>query len=148
VSRIHLIGDATRRAHHPSRRIGTTPNRARGQRARHRSSVAINQRIREHIVGHQQTIRAWKDLDFRAALDSDEGANLPSSPVGTIELDDADLGDASGRSMSIITQTSICATSLPCAATIAIAVSNQISCGACDESLWHGSCGFSSIGCC
>jgi len=100
-------------------------------------------------VGHQRTIRAWKDLDFRAALDSDEGANLPSSPVGTIELDDADLGDASGGAMPLpITQTSICVTSLPCAAAIAIGISNQISCGTCDESLWHGGCGFSSIGCC
>ena len=98
-------------------------------------------------MGNQQTIRAWKDLDFRASLDPNEGTGLPSSPVGTIELDDADLGDPSGG-MIPITQTSICATSLGCAATITIAISNQISCGGCEESMWHGTCGFSSVGCC
>ena len=96
----------------------------------------------------QRTIRAWKDLDFRASLEPNADADLPSSPVGIIELEDADLGDPSGGVVAAITQTSICATSLPCAATIAIAVSNQISCGACEESLWHGTCGFSSVGCC
>jgi mersacidin/lichenicidin family type 2 lantibiotic len=98
-------------------------------------------------MGDQRTIRAWKDLDFRALLDANEQAELPASPVGTIELADGDLGDPSGGAVPI-TQTSICATSLPCAASIAITISNQISCGACDESLWHGTCGFSSIGCC
>ena len=98
-------------------------------------------------MGNERTIRAWKDLDFRASLDPDEEAAVPSSPVGLIDLDDVDLGDPSGGALPI-TQTSICQTSLPCAATIAIGISNQISCGACDESLWHGTCGFSSIGCC
>lgn len=95
----------------------------------------------------QRTIRAWKDLDFRASLAPNEAAELSSSPAGTIELADADLGDPSGAAMPI-TATSLCVTSLGCAATIAIGVSNQISCGTCAESLWHGSCGFSSLGCC
>lgn len=98
-------------------------------------------------MGNERTIRAWKDLDFRASLDPNEGAGLPSSPVGTIELDDTDLGDPPGGSVPI-TQTSICATSLPCAGAILVTVSNQISCGTCEESLWHGTCGFSSVGCC
>jgi mersacidin/lichenicidin family type 2 lantibiotic len=96
----------------------------------------------------QRTISAWKDLDFRASLEPGEEADLPASPAGTIELADEDLGDVAGGAVAIITQTSICATSLPCATAVVITVSNNISCGACDESLWHGTCGFSSIGCC
>jgi mersacidin/lichenicidin family type 2 lantibiotic len=98
-------------------------------------------------MGDLRTIRAWKDADFRASLDPDDGVGLAPSPVGDIELADADLGDPSGG-LVVITQTSICATSLGCLWGVSIAFSNQISCGACDQSLWHGSCDFSSIGCC
>src|SRR5688500_6139712 len=98
-------------------------------------------------MGYQRTIRAWKDVDFRASLVADEGADLPASPVGTIELADDDLGDAAGGAPAI-TQTSNCATTLYCAGAVTIAISNQISCGTCETSLWHGTCGFSSIGCC
>jgi len=97
-------------------------------------------------MGDHRTIRAWKDLDFRASLDPNEGAALVS-PVGDIELADADLGDVSGG-MIPITQTSICATSPACMMSIAVGISSQISCGNCAESLWHGTCGFSSVGCC
>ena len=98
-------------------------------------------------MGNERTIRAWKDLDFRASLDPNEEAALPSSPVGLIDLDDVDLGDPSGGALPI-TQTSICATSLPCATGVIIAVSNTLSCGACDTTMWHGTCAASSIGCC
>ena len=98
-------------------------------------------------MGNERTIRAWKDPDFRDSLDPNEDANVPASPVGTVDLDDIDLGAAPGGSMPI-SQTSICQTSLPCAASIAIGISNQLSCGTCQESMWHGTCGFSSVGCC
>ena len=99
-------------------------------------------------MGIQRTIRAWKDVDFRASL-ADEGADVTASPVGTVELADADLGGVAGGDMAApLTQTGICATSWGCAGAITIAISNQISCGTCEESLWHGTCGFSSIGCC
>jgi mersacidin/lichenicidin family type 2 lantibiotic len=91
-------------------------------------------------------IRAWKDADFRASLDSAEQASL-ASPAGAIELADADLGDAAGGEEAL-TQTSICATSWPCAIAGTIAISKNISCGACDTTLWSGSCAVSSIGCC
>jgi mersacidin/lichenicidin family type 2 lantibiotic len=99
-------------------------------------------------MGDSHTIRAWKDIDYRASLDPGVQADLPASPVGTIELADDDLGNAAGGALAAITMTSICATSLPCATGVIIAISNTISCGACDTTLWHGTCAASSIGCC
>ena len=84
------------------------------------------------------TIRAWKDADYRRMLSADDAA-AAQSPAGTIELDDLDLGDVAGGSMPI-TQTTICGTSLGCVTVVTIAVSKNISCGACDASLWSGSC--------
>jgi mersacidin/lichenicidin family type 2 lantibiotic len=98
-------------------------------------------------MGDHRTIRAWKDAEFRAAL-GDEAMGLAPSPVGAIELADEDLGDAAGGAVAIITQTTFCATSAQCATLILIGISNQISCGACDTTLWHGTCAASSIGCC
>jgi mersacidin/lichenicidin family type 2 lantibiotic len=97
-------------------------------------------------MGDHRTIRAWKDAEFRASL-GDEAVALAPSPVGTIELQDEDLGDAAGG-VVLFTETSICTTSLPCAGAILVTISNQISCGACNTTLWHGSCAASSIGCC
>jgi hypothetical protein len=31
---------------------------------------------------------------------------------------------------------------------VLVTISNGISCGACDTTLWHGSCYASSVGCC
>jgi mersacidin/lichenicidin family type 2 lantibiotic len=99
-------------------------------------------------MGDLTTIRAWKDLDFRASLEETGRTAVADSPVGTIELADEDLGDASGGAIQAVTQTSICATSTGCVTTIIIAISDTFSCGACDTTLWHGSCSASSIGCC
>lgn len=98
-------------------------------------------------MGDQRIIRAWKDVDFRVTLEG-EGAEVPESPVGTIELADDDLGDVAGGMPGIITQTSICVTSLPCATAGLVAISSTLSCNTCATTLWHGSCGASSIGCC
>ena len=98
-------------------------------------------------MGDHRTIRAWKDVEFRASL-GDEAVELAPSPVGTIELEDGDLGDAAGGDILIFTETSICTTSVPCAGAILVTISNQFSCGACATTLWHGSCAASSIGCC
>jgi mersacidin/lichenicidin family type 2 lantibiotic len=98
-------------------------------------------------MGDSRTTRAWKDIEYRASL-GDEAEGLAPSPVGTIELDDEDLGETAGGAVAILTQTSICTTSLPCAGAILVTVSNQVSCGACDTTLWHGTCAASSIGCC
>jgi len=94
-----------------------------------------------------QTIRAWKDEDYRLTLDPNAQASLQESPAGSIELADTDLGAPSGGSVAI-TQGGICATSLPCFTVVTVAISKNISCGACDTTLWSGSCDVSSIGCC
>jgi mersacidin/lichenicidin family type 2 lantibiotic len=99
-------------------------------------------------MGDHRTIRAWKDVEFRASLGDDELGGVAPSPVGTIDLTDQDLGDVAGGEMAQITVTSVCTTSLPCATAIIVTVSNQFSCGDCDTTLWHGTCAASSIGCC
>jgi mersacidin/lichenicidin family type 2 lantibiotic len=98
-------------------------------------------------MGENRIIRAWKDSDYRQTLDGDALASLPESPVGTIELDDEDLGDVAGGAI-VITQTTICATTWACVTVATIAISKNISCGACDTTLWSGTCAVSSIGCC
>ena len=92
------------------------------------------------------TIRAWKDADYRQMLSAEDAADA-QSPAGTIELDDGDLGDVAGGTAAV-TQTTICGTSLGCVTVITLALSKNISCGACTASLWSGTCYASSVGCC
>ena len=99
------------------------------------------------MVDHP-TIRAWKDEGYRLTLMPDQRAATPESPAGTIDLDDADLGDVAGGEVNGLTQGTICATGLGCVTVITIAISKNISCGACDTTLWSGTCAVSSIGCC
>ncbi len=93
------------------------------------------------------TIRAWKDADYRQALSAEDTA-ATQSPAGTIELDDADLGDVAGGTAAGLTQTGICGTSMACVTVVTIAISKNISCGACVATLWSGTCAVSSVGCC
>lgn len=94
------------------------------------------------------TIRAWKDEAYRLTLAPENRDALPVSPAGPIELNDADLGDVAGGDVAIVTQTTICVTSLACVTVATIAISRNISCGACPQTLWSGSCAVSSVGCC
>lgn len=41
-------------------------------------------------------IRAWKDEDYRLSLSDAQRSMLPDSPVGPIELSDADMGMLAG----------------------------------------------------
>lgn len=91
------------------------------------------------------TIRAWKDAAYRQMLSADDAVSA-QSPAGTIELDDGDLGEVAGG--TVITQTTVCGTSLACVTVITIAVSKNVSCGACTATLWSGTCYASSVGCC
>ena len=93
----------------------------------------------------QATIRAWKDADYREMPDA-EGVAAIQSPAGSIELDDIDLGEVAAGAP--LTETSICGTTLGCVTVVTIAISKNISCGACDTTLWSGSCYASSVGCC
>ena len=44
----------------------------------------------------KDTIRAWKDEEYRASLSSADLASLEESPVGAVELDDEDLAMVGG----------------------------------------------------
>jgi len=99
-------------------------------------------------MADHHTIRAWKDESYRLTLDPEARSAVPESPAGTIELSDADLGEVAGGSQLLVTQTTICITSLACVTVATIAISQNISCGACDHTLWSGSCWASSVGCC
>lgn len=94
-----------------------------------------------------QIIRAWKDSDYRDTLDAHELASLPASPIGNVELSDEQLGEIAGGDVEV-TQTGICATSLPCFTVATVTISKNLSCGACDVTLWSGTCAVSSVGCC
>lgn len=86
----------------------------------------------------ETTIRAWKDEDFRFALAA-QGRQVTDSPAGAVELADDVLGDVvGGQSLTSIL------TTVPCAG----AVSSTFSCLTCEHTVWHGSCGTLSIGCC
>jgi mersacidin/lichenicidin family type 2 lantibiotic len=41
-------------------------------------------------------IRAWKDPAYRAALSTEQRAQLPEHPAGLVELDDTFLEDVAG----------------------------------------------------
>jgi mersacidin/lichenicidin family type 2 lantibiotic len=47
-------------------------------------------------MSHLNTIRAWKDAEYRQSLSEAERALLPEHPAGLIELSDADLDAAGG----------------------------------------------------
>ena len=47
-----------------------------------------------------KAIRAWEDPEFRSSLSAAELAELPASPVGAIELTDAELGAVMGGAQS------------------------------------------------
>jgi mersacidin/lichenicidin family type 2 lantibiotic len=46
-------------------------------------------------------IRAWKDAEYRKSLSSEELALVPESPVGQVELTEADLTQVSGGTLSV-----------------------------------------------
>ena len=100
------------------------------------------------MIDSRTTIRAWKDESFRLTLNDAELALLPDSPAGAITLADADLGETAGGEEAGLTDTSICGTSWYCATVASIAISKNMSCGACPTTLWSGSCAVSSLGCC
>ncbi|MFL6094727.1 MAG: mersacidin/lichenicidin family type 2 lantibiotic [Blastococcus sp.] len=47
-----------------------------------------------------KTIRAWEDPEFRSSLSAADLAALPESPVGAVELTDAELGEVLGAAQS------------------------------------------------
>ncbi len=41
-------------------------------------------------------VRAWKDRNYRESLSEEQLAQLPSNPVGYVELTEADLSEIAG----------------------------------------------------
>ena len=64
-------------------------------------------------MSHRNTIRAWKDPEYRASLTAEELALLPSNPAGLIDLTDSELGEISGGASA----TTAASCSNPCPAT-------------------------------
>ena len=42
------------------------------------------------------TIRAWKDAEYRASLSAAELAALPANPAGLVELPDEEMAEVAG----------------------------------------------------
>ena len=51
------------------------------------------------------TIRAWKDADYRASLSAAELAALPENPAGLVELPEAEMAQVAGADLSYFTGT-------------------------------------------
>lgn len=47
-------------------------------------------------------IESWRDEEYRESLDSETRSLLPESPVGEIELSEADLAQVDGGSATVI----------------------------------------------
>ncbi len=84
-------------------------------------------------------IRAWKDEEYRNSLTSDQLAALPENPAGLVELEDSDLLNVDGG------------TSVPCAivtSAISFILTDGLSCSVNCATVFQGTCGAWSVGCC
>ncbi|MBV9232316.1 MAG: mersacidin/lichenicidin family type 2 lantibiotic [Chloroflexi bacterium] len=72
-------------------------------------------------------IRAWKDEAYRASLSEEERSMLPASPVGELELSDAELESVLGAQGGLL---SVGITSVICASAnvIPLALLGPVSC--------------------
>jgi mersacidin/lichenicidin family type 2 lantibiotic len=84
----------------------------------------------------EEIVRAWKDENFRASLDPEALAALPENPAGSLFEDRSAENDAGGQWGP--------ATGWVCLTLVSVA----FSCGPCDATIWDGTCGISSVGCC
>ncbi|HEU5228625.1 MAG TPA: mersacidin/lichenicidin family type 2 lantibiotic [Ktedonobacteraceae bacterium] len=64
------------------------------------------------------TIRAWKDSEYRETLSAEEKALLPENPAGQVELTEEDLlnvvGGNGGGAQTICQLISVCINSVIC----------------------------------
>lgn len=84
---------------------------------------------------HDDTIRAWRDDDFRSSLTERQRLDLPDSPVGIVELPEEDSETIGGAFTG-----PVCAT-----VSIGLGVSQFFQC---NLSLLEGTCHFLTLGCC
>ncbi|MBV9232317.1 MAG: mersacidin/lichenicidin family type 2 lantibiotic [Chloroflexi bacterium] len=73
------------------------------------------------------TVRAWKDEAYRASLSEEERDMLPASPVGELELSDAELESVLGADGGLL---SLGITSVICASAnvIPVALLGSVTC--------------------
>ena len=53
-------------------------------------------------MASKDLVRAWKDEEYRLSLSEAERALLPESPVGSLELTDAELDQVAGGGCSVL----------------------------------------------
>lgn len=87
----------------------------------------------------EDIVKAWRDEEYRASLPAEQQATLPASPIGEIELTDADLAEVEGGSPVAV---SIAVTTLVTEASIAASVS------LCPSIAAGGTCQVDTSGCC
>ncbi len=76
-------------------------------------------------------VRAWKDEDYRNSLTAEQRMMLPDNPAGLVELSDTEIAGVEGG------------TSAPC-----VTVSVLATCSGNCNTLFNGTCGVFSVGCC
>jgi mersacidin/lichenicidin family type 2 lantibiotic len=59
-------------------------------------------------------VRAWKDEAYRQSLSEEERCSLPESPVGEIELTDADLEAVYGGATAVVGCSVVCHSGILC----------------------------------
>jgi mersacidin/lichenicidin family type 2 lantibiotic len=62
-------------------------------------------------MSKKKIIRAWKDEEYRKSLSEAERAQLPASPVGLVDLSDAELAGVVGGVLDLADPTQVAATS-------------------------------------
>ena len=65
------------------------------------------------------TIRAWKDEDYRASLNADQLARLGENPAGQVELTDEELDSVDGAITPILISAAV---SAAVSATVALSI--------------------------
>jgi mersacidin/lichenicidin family type 2 lantibiotic len=59
-------------------------------------------------MARTDVVRAWKDPAYRASLQADEFALVPSHPAGLVSVSDDELKDASGIGRTVETTAWFC----------------------------------------
>lgn len=95
-------------------------------------------------------IRAWKDPEYRESLSESERALLPEHPAGLMELSNDLLQEVDGGTIPTpLTPASplLIWSSMVCITLGLGGLSALASCNDCAETIYHGTCDFTSLGC-
>ncbi len=65
-------------------------------------------------MSQSETIRAWKDIDYRNSLSIEDLAKLPAHPAGAVELNSDDLSGNAAAAGSLQFSVCICTTNILC----------------------------------